>query len=557
MTRSVKRALASTGLLPAVRRVRRHLWLATDATLRERARKYRDEFEAFRERNGKVLSGIPVPPPTKTALIAGSACPTLEAELALIVALRLSGCRPVVVLQDKWRMLRPYYALAGVDDIRLWSDFDLTGDEAPDAAAALDQCQSLDEVLTITHAGIRVGQAAVSTAFRRHRIGSVNLRVDSERQRLEQILDVSLTAADQADRMLRAITPDVALFWDTEYSPTAELFDGCVGRRVDTISYRTSHQTNALHFKRYSQKNRDEQVSSLSARSWDLMRAMDWSAEKRAQLDHEIASTYARGDWFKECWTQSEAQLMDPAAVRATLGLDPAKKTAVIFSHILWDAPLSWARPLFPTYEAWLVETVRAAAANDRVNWVIKIHPANVGKGAREGFGGESAEQRAIRTQVGELPAHVKVLPPETPMNAPSVFQVMDFCLTVRGTVGIEAARMGVPVLTAAVARYSHRGFTIDSETADDYLDLVRTIHTLPPLSAEAHELAERFAYGMFVRRPTVLHSVTWDYGRLGDEPRGQIHVPSADAWTKATDIDALVRWLRDSRDEDFLASGE
>jgi hypothetical protein len=565
MTRPVKRALAATGLLPAVRRVRRSLWLATDRTIREREREYREGFDRFRQRYAHVLrpdegpasgaggaAGIGV----KTALVAGSGCPTLEAELSLIVALRLAGCRPVVVLQDHWRMLRPYYELAGVDDVHLWSEYEgAATDEAGRTASALDRCHSIEDVLGITHAGIRAGQAAISTAFRRHRVGSLDWRAPRDRRILGQCLDVSLTLAGQADRMLAAIRPQVALFWDTDYSPTAELFDGCVGRGVDTIAYRTSHQTNGLIFKRYSPANRDEQVSSLSANSWAIAQRMDWSAALHEEVGREIAASYARGDWFKECWTQSQARLIDPAEVRATIGLDPSKKTAVIFSHILWDAPVSWAKPLFATYEDWLVETARAACANDRLNWVIKIHPANVGKGAREGYSGEAAELVALRTRVGPLPPHVVVLPPDTGMNALSVFRVMDYCLTVRGTVGIEAARLGVPVLTAADARYSGRGFTVDSRTPAEYLARLSRIEETPPLAADARELAGRFAYLMFVRRPLVMQSVTWDYGDLGQQPRGHIQLKTADAWQRAPDIQALARWIRDSRDEDFLAA--
>jgi len=557
MTSGVKRALATSGLLPAVRKARRGLWLATDPAIRERARRYRDEFDGFRRRYGAALGSVPAPAPTKTALVSGSACPTLEAELALIIAMRMAGCRPVVMLQDHWRMLRPYYELAGVEEVRLWSEFDAVGGEMPMAAAALDHASSMTDVAALMHGRVRVGRAALSSLFRRHRIGSLNLETASDRRMLEQSLDVSVTMADQAGRMLNTIRPDVALFWDTEYSPTAELFDACIGRGVDTIAYRTAHQTNGLIFKRYSDANWDEQVSSLSAQSWTTLRSMPWSAAQSAALDREIASSYARGDWFKECWTQSEARSMPAAGVRAALGLDPAKKTAIVFSHILWDAPLSWGTPLFTTYEDWLVETVRAAAANDRVNWIVKIHPANVGKGAREGFGGESAEQRAVRTRLGALPPHVVLLPPETRINALSIFGVMDYCLTVRGTVGIEAARLGVPVLAAADARYSRRGFTVDSTSRGDYLERLGGIDRIAPLSPAQRELAERFAYGMFIRRPFVMRSVTWDYGMMGERPRADIHVKTAGDWRSAPDIDALARWIRDARDEDLLVPAD
>ncbi len=83
-----------------------------------------------------------------------------------------------------------------------------------------------------------------------------------------------------------------------------------------------------------------------------------------------------------------------------------------------------------------------------------------------------------------------------------SLFGVMDYCLTVRGTAGIEAARLGVPVLTAGPARYSGLGFTIDSASRAEYLARVARIQDTPPLSDEQRELAERFAYGLFVLRP-------------------------------------------------------
>jgi hypothetical protein len=139
-------------------------------------------------------------------------------------------------------------------------------------------------------------------------------------------------------------------------------------------------------------------------------------------------------------------------------------------------------------------------------------------------------------------------------MNALSVFAVMDYCVTVRGTVGIEAARLGVPVLTAAAARYSGRGFTVDSRTPAEYLARLASIQELPPLSAAERELAERFAYAMFVLRPLVMHSVVWDYGEMGQAPRGEIRIRSAAEWSQAADMQALARWIGASRDEDFLA---
>jgi hypothetical protein len=215
---------------------------------------------------------------------------------------------------------------------------------------------------------------------------------------------------------------------------------------------------------------------------------------------------------------------------------------------MLWDAPVMWGKPLFSTYQEWFVETVRAACRNTSVNWVVRVHPAHISKQADEGYRGDAAEVRVLRQHVGTLPPHVVALPPEAPVSTMTLLAIMDYCLTVRGTVGVEAARLGIPVLTAGPARYSGLGFTIDSASREEYLSRVARIQDVPPLSAAQRELAERFAYGLFLLRPLRLASVTWD-----GEQHARFNIRTQDDWRSAPDVAALAAWFL-SRDEDFMA---
>ena len=140
--------------------------------------------------------------------------------------------------------------------------------------------------------------------------------------------------------------------------------------------------------KRYGRENRDQHHASLSEKSWQLVRTMEWTPARRAELRQEIDHNYATGDWYCRGGTQFNRRILSAAQVRDRLGLDPRKKTAVIFPHIVWDATLFWGRDVFDNYEEWLVETVRAACLNRQVNWVIKIHPANVVKSAWADYSG-------------------------------------------------------------------------------------------------------------------------------------------------------------------------
>jgi hypothetical protein len=151
----------------------------------------------------------------------------------------------------------------------------------------------------------------------------------------------------------------------------------------------------------------------------------------------------------------------------------------------------------------------------------------------------------------------VKLVPPETDINTFSFFGITDYCLTVRGTIGIEMACMGVPVLTAGTGRYSHLGFTMDSDSAAQYLDRVKHIQDTPKMSSDSIELARRFAYSLFRLRPWRMKSfemVKLPLDKTGHplERNFVPHLGHAREFTAALDATQFAAWLASDR-VDFL----
>ena len=166
-------------------------------------------------------------------------------------------------------------------------------------------------------------------------------------------------------------------------------------------------------------------------------------------------------------------------------GLDQTKKLAVVFSHVLWDANLFYGEDLFKDYGDWFEQTVKAACENDRVNWLIKMHPANLWKRSREGSEGEYAEISIINDSIGKLPLHVKILDPSASVSTLSLYESIDYAITVRGTAATEAPCFGVPTLTAGTGRCDGFGFTIDSHSCEEYLNKLDTIEKIPKMNSE------------------------------------------------------------------------
>jgi len=551
---TAKAILKRVGLLPLARRISDVF--AAPSAYRNSERRFRElkrqHAQVFRERLSD--SGQR----QRVALIVSPSFPEVEIELGLVKGLELANFVPVVLIPDRGpeaKLIAQHYKLAAVDEIHQWDEFEGEPDTAT-AEAVVSRCNSIWDLLEFEYAGVRVGRLAVSTALRSTYRGSLDLQVPQDRQLLVDTVAHGIAHTNAAQKILRRFHPDAALFVDTVYSPMGELWDSCLQSNVDAIQWQQAHKSNGLLFKRYTLETCIEHPASLSPESWRFVRDMEWTEDHPKQLDRELYGSYASGDWYSVVGTQFHKSIIDSSHLRGRLGLDPNKRNAFIFPHILWDATLFWGKCLFGNFEEWFVETVRAACANDQVNWVIKIHPAN--QRLREGGSfKEPAEVVAMRKYIGKLPPNIIMIPPESEISTYSLFPIMDYCITVCGTVGIEAARLGVPVLTGGTGPYDNRGFTVDSSTREGYLDKVRNIQLIPRLSSAERELAERFAYSHFLMRPWLAKSVTLRYLPNTKEfaYQGQVNIKSREDWYAAEDLRDFAEWVSNpNKPAEFLA---
>lgn len=548
----IKSALRVVGLDHLISRVRYLGRLVVNPTFREgelaNARVYRN----WRRNFAAVLRPTLRPAgATRRALLVGKG--TLVGamiETALVKGLELGGFVPAVLTD---RRFEKYYRLAGVRDFAYWEQF-LRAEAVAEAAKVVGSAHGIEDLIGFEHRGARVGRFALSTTFRSLRVGRLDLASPVTRRRLVEHIATGMARAEAAHRLLDRWQPDVVVFMGNRYTGHAEMMDVAIERGVDVLAWFDAHRSSALILKRYNRGNRDQHHASLSDASWALMRACEWGTAERGELRRELAESYAAGDWYSRGATQVNKPIVPPDRLRRDLGLDPARKTAVIFPHVIWDATLFWGTDLFPNYEDWLVETVRAACANAALNWVIKIHPVHLAKNAAAKTAEEAGEIVALRQRIGALPPHVTLIPPQAPLNTYSLFAVMDYCLTVRGTVGIEAASLGIRVLTAGSGRYDRRGFTVDSTTAAEYLSRLAALQMVPAMTSAERELAERYAYAAFMLRPLPLSSFAITYERNAEaSTHVTVTAGSADALREAPELRAFGAWAADGRQEDFM----
>lgn len=484
----------------------------------------------------------------------------LKLEGMLAKALELEGCTVTMLVLPGTPVARRYHRLFGIDRFVELTDY---GGAALEQRAREESTRLLAHALdaaglkVLTFRGAAIGRYVLSTMSRNLHSSSVDL-ADPEAQRaLVTLLPAALGSALAAEALLDDVQPDIVLFTERNYSDQGPLSDAALHRRLNVIQFVSALQDEGIVFKRYTAETRGLHPRSLSQKSWEVVTGLPWGDAEERELDEEFSRRYDGSQQLSrrlQEWTRPYA----PDEILATLGLDPEKRTAVVFSHVLWDANMFYGTDLFADQGEWFVETVRAACRNDRVNWIVKLHPANVWKLRRDGYAGELDETHLLRERVGELPAHVALLRPESDVSARSVFAVADWGLTIRGSVGFELPCFGVPVLTAGTGFYAGRGFTVDSETSIEYLARVERIEATPPLTPEAVELARRHAHALFRLRPTRFTSfrnVVRPLDQIG-HVFAQDLVPtirSREELEQADDLRRFARWAVRSSEPDYL----
>jgi len=476
-------------------------------------------------------------------------------EALLAKALQAHGGRVTVyVFRSSRRSVELFRAL-GVDELAFYEDVaPPRGDAAAEAERIVAGCTTVHDYKELTYRGARVGRQALSTVVRARHDAAVDVESDQLRREITAAVAVGIEGVHASERLLDGIRPDVLLMVERGYAGLGALSDVALERDVPVVQFGSAHRDDAFFLKRYTRRNRDLQQRSLDEQTWSELLAEGWSDEKDDELRAELDARET-GKWFLARRVRHARRRRDPAELRRELGLDD-RKVAVLFSHVLWDASMFFGRDLYPDQAAWFVETVRLAAADDRVQWLVKLHPALFWKLRAEGVETEPAEVALLRERIGELPPHVKLLDPAADVANTDLFQLLDAGVTIRGTVGIELPQLGVPVLTAGTSDYAGRGFTVDAETIEDYERNVRGIAELERLSPEQVELAKLYAYGVFCRRPWRFSSFRIEYLPPSDE-RGVphlVHLEVADEQQlrAAEDLRAFADWVLRSDDADF-----
>jgi hypothetical protein len=247
-------------------------------------------------------------------------------------------------------------------------------------------------------------------------------------------------------------------------------------------------------------KSKDQLVlQGITRASWEERAAKPLTPEEEDALDAFFHRRY-----FKKMARDITIFTAPERAeeLKKQFGIRNDNPTFVLFAHVNWDSCFDMNSMIFPTANAWVVESIKRFIEIKDVNWIVRIHPGEINDGSVYSTGD------LIREHFKTLPGHVHVLWAESEINSYGLFQMIDGGITILGTVGVELAMLGKPVIIAGEAHYGRKGFTYDSNSIEEYFQWIGKARSLPGLSEEKKALARRYAYNYLIQRHLPLRNL-------------------------------------------------
>ncbi|MEP2671029.1 MAG: hypothetical protein ABJH04_18625 [Cyclobacteriaceae bacterium] len=476
--------------------------------------------------------------------------------------LQLSGYTPLIITNRGNAMAFDYYRYFGINDFIYWTEYEEARVNQSVVQELVDlhfpQPLTIDSLISLQYETVDIGKHALSMVCRKRLEGQLDLTDSHIVTALREYMGKAITSVLATKCLLNEFQINKMLVRDSGYIPNGGIFEYALSKKVDCVVHEFGQQKGTWVFKRHTVANKNEHYFSLSDAAWKKIRQLEWTDQEEHLLQQEFKGRYKPESLYDTRRLQFGKKYKTPAEVQQQLNLDPSKKTAVIFSHIAWDAAFFYGTCIFGDYERWLFETVKYVAINcPDMNWIVKLHPFNAFKLQREEKSEES-EMRLLR-ELQPLPSHVIIMRADTDINTQSLFPVVNYVLTVNGTVGMEFPCHGITSVLAGTGRYNGRGFTIDAESIKEYFSILDQLHTTEPLTNEQVLLAKKHYYFLMKYKQTNLEDIIPMELKKFHEAQSELHnnitinSESLEEFMSSTSVKKLSEWFVSSTEYDLF----
>mgnify|MGYP000116594962 CR=1 FL=1 len=357
------------------------------------------------------------------------------------------------------------------------------------------------ELFNLSYKGVRVGRDVYYACIRNRLVGTLDV-IDSQ---LVDVLRQYIQNLLIAETLIEKFKPECLLVTDNCYASFSPFFYGFLRQQIPVaLTVCFASETGKIGGRIYvSMQNIDSVMRRYTFAfddvTWDEIRK-NYSAADDEIVDSYLEQRFSGNDLTYNGDYHKYTSKLSYESMRRKLRLSESKlnKKVLIAAHLLWDDP--GYEGLYRDYELWLKDTLSTIVQNTAVTWILKAHPS-------EKHIGTSKTARQVFTDIfgDALPAHICFLDSDTDINTYSLIDFVDTVLTVRGTIGFEAACKGKHVVSAGYGPFSGLGFAKEFSDQVEYRNYLLNLHHEETfLKAEQIRNARMGLFGYFIKKTPV-----------------------------------------------------
>jgi len=175
------------------------------------------------------------------------------------------------------------------------------------------------------------------------------------------------------------------------------------------------------------------------------------------------------------------------------IGIDKSKKNVFLFTNIPWDVGLNEFAGPFEGVIDWVYQSIEYFKDNKEIDIWIKPHPAE----ARSTSKSAKSVGDFVRQKYPQLPQNIHVIEPSLGLNTYGLFEFIDVGVILTGTLGIEMALDGIPVVSAGINPCYGLGLLSEPKDIEGYFEAIISDDNVPHKKTQL----ELFSYFYFIHQ--------------------------------------------------------
>ena len=340
---------------------------------------------------------------------------------------------------------------------------------------------SVKECENYVYKNVKVGFHSI-TSVNRYFMGEKPNKKDYERI-LKIQLKYAIISTDVAENVIKKEKPDVLVTSHACFSTWGSFAEVFINKRIPTRVWATGERNTTVFEQHKSNdyyKGYLEEIRKRKPLNEKEEKELQSFLEKRTQGKEGQVSMYNFSDVAKE-------------KIVKKFNFDKFDKTYVIYPNVPWDIGLLKADAVFDSIYSWVKYTIELFLDKPNLLLIVKVHPSEL-----RVMESKYTVKDYIDDKFKNLPDNVKIIPPDTSISPYALFPFIDVGIVYNGTVGLEMAIKGIPVIAAGNAHYGKKGISYDIKSKKDYEKIL--FSDLKPKENQEN-FAKIYAYFHFIKK--------------------------------------------------------